>query len=177
VAHIWLQNETREWTAHPLKDDECFLESILNETSGQAPASDGAHPDVLILRTEIDSQENWAVVAGFESGIAINGIPLSLGIHVFRDRDEIRWSREGIGFFSSEEPASVLDFPERDRKVLCPRCKQEIVPETPAVRCPKCKIWYHQSEKFPCYTYAEYCATCPRPASLDGGYEWMPEEM
>ena len=177
MAHIWLQNANHEWTAIPFSDDECRLESLFNETIEKVSASDGAPPDVRFLRTEIDNQENWAVVTGYESGVTINGIPLSLGIRVFRDRDEIRWSREGIGFFSSEEPASVVDFPQGDRKVFCPRCKQEIVPATPAVRCPNCKIWYHQSEELPCYTYAENCATCPRTTSLDGGYEWMPEDM
>ena len=131
MAHIWLQNANHEWTAIPLSDDECRLESLFNETIEKVSASDGAPPDVRFLRTEIDNQENWAVVTGYESGVTINGIPLSLGIRVFRDRDEIRWSREGIGFFSSEEPASVVDFPQGDRKVFCPRCKQRLCRQRP----------------------------------------------
>ena len=165
MAHIWLQNEAREWTAHPLTADD------------SPPASKCTPSGIHFLNTTTDNQENWVVVAGHGSGITINGVPLLIGIHVLRNRDEIRWSREGFGFFSSEELASVVDMPAGDRTMVCPRCKQEILPGTPALRCPRCGIWHHQSEQLPCYTYAENCATCTRKTSLDGGYDWIPEEM
>jgi hypothetical protein len=163
MAHIWLQNEAREWAAHPLMEGECSF------SSSRVPS------DVHFLKTKTDNQENWIVLAGHGSDISINGIPLTLGIHVLRDRDEIRWSREGFGFYSSEKLASVVGFPQADRKIICPRCKQEIVPETPAVRCPNCGIWYHQSQEFPCYSYAPNCAICARKTNLGGEFEWIPE--
>jgi len=174
MAHIWLQNKAWEWTAHPLAGDEFSLEAFLNEAPGRAPALGGAPSDIQLLKTETDNQENWAVVAGYESGLSINGIPLPLGIRILRDRDEIRWSPDGFGFFSSEELAAVVDFPHCDRKIFCPRCKQEIVPGTPAVRCPSCRIWHHQSEELPCYSYADSCATCTRKTCINGEYEWVP---
>ncbi len=177
MAHLWLQNGAREWTAHPLEDDECSLEAILNEVPEHTPAVDSAPSDVKLLKTKIDSQDNWILVAGNGSETSINGIPLALGICSLRDRDEIRWSPDGFVFFSLEELAAVVDFPQNDRKIICPRCKQEIKPGTPAVLCPSCKIYYHQSEQFPCYTYAENCGTCTRKSNLDSGYEWTPEQM
>jgi hypothetical protein len=163
MAHIWLQNEAREWAAHLLMDDE------------GSPESSRVPSDVHFLKTKADNQENWIVIAGDGSDISINGIPLFLGIHVLRDRDEIRWSREGFGFYSSEELASVVSFPQADRKIFCPRCKQKIVPETPAVQCPNCGIWYHQSQEFPCYSYTPNCAICARKTNLGGEFEWIPE--
>jgi len=166
MAHLWVQNGAREWTAHELPNGEFSLESFLNKIPGRNPALDGALPDVKVLNAETDNQDSWVVVAEHGTDISINGIPLFLGIRSLRDRDEIRWSPDGFVFFSLEELATVVDFPPCDRKIFCPRCKQEIEPGTPAVLCPCCKIYYHQSEQFPCYTYAEMCGTCPRKTHL-----------
>jgi DNA-directed RNA polymerase subunit RPC12/RpoP len=175
VAHIWLQNIDPEWIAHPLSCAELSLESFLIDALGPSPACRPSS-DVRFLKTQIDNQESWVVLAGHGADVTVNGIPLLVGICVLRDRDEIRWSRDGFAFFSSEELAAVADLPQGDRKIMCPRCKQEIMPGTPAVRCPRCGVWHHQSEQLPCYTYAENCATCTRKTGLDG-YEWTPEEL
>lgn len=177
MAHLWLQKKAPEWMPHPLAGSEFALKSFLAEILEDAPAASRAPSDVRFVKTATDNQENWVVVAGHESDIAINGFPLLLGICVLRDRDEIRWSPEDFAFFSSEELASVTDLPQGSQKIFCPRCKQEIMVGTPAVRCPRCGIWHHQSEDLPCYTYAETCATCTHKASLDSGYEWIPEEI
>jgi hypothetical protein len=177
MAHLWLQNDAHEWTAHELASREFPLESFLNNIPERNPALDSAPADVKLLKAETDNQDNWVIVAGHGSGISINGIPLFLGIRTLRDRDEIRWRPDGFIFFSSEELAAVVDFPQSDRKIVCPRCKQEIEPGTPAVLCPGCKIYYHQSEQLPCYTYAENCGTCTRKTNLGSGYEWIPEQM
>ncbi len=177
MAHIWLQTENREWTAHPLRDIESSFKALLCRVPEHAPPVKSAPSDARLLKTVTDNQDSWMIIAGHGSGISINGIPLFHGIRTLRDRDEIRWSPDGFVFFSSEELAAVVDFPQSDRKIICPRCKQEIGPGTPAVLCPGCKIYYHQSEQLPCYTYAENCGTCTRKTSLGSGYEWTPEQM
>jgi Zn finger protein HypA/HybF involved in hydrogenase expression len=141
------------------------------------PAADLAPADVFLEQTGSGGTAEWAILTGQECGVTINGIPLLLGLRVLIDRDEIRWGPDAFAFYSTEEPADIASLPQGDRKIFCPRCKQEITPGTPAVRCPRCGIWHHQSEQLPCYTYAERCATCTRRASLDSSYDWTPEEM
>lgn len=177
MAHFWLQNDAREWTVQPLVDAEHNLKSFLDEARGHTPATGSAPVDVQFLKVKAGNQENWVLVAGQGSDISINGLPLFLGIRILGDRDEIRWNPNGFLFFSTEELAAVVHLPQIDRKISCPRCKQEIEPGTPAVLCPSCKIYYHQSEQLPCYTYSKNCATCDRETRLGSEYEWIPEEM
>lgn len=177
MAHLWLQGEETKWTAHTLDDSESNLGNIPAEAVGQEPLSGQAPPEVYLRKSDGNNEFCWVVLAGRGSDIKINGLPLYTGICVLRDRDEIRWGPDGIAFYSTEELAAVVNLPHGDRKIVCPRCKQEICPETPAVQCPRCRVWHHQSEDLPCYTYAERCATCTRKTSLDTGYEWVPEEL
>lgn len=177
MAHLWLQNENCQWIAQPLSGSELKLQSFLVGPKKESQAAITGIADVLVLRTESDSQDEWSILSGQECRITINGIPLFLGIRILNDRDDIRWDRNSFAFYSSEEPAAVVSLKEGDQKLFCPRCKQEIAPGTPAVRCPGCGIWHHQSEHLPCYTYAENCATCTRKTALDNGYNWTPEEM
>lgn len=176
MAHLWLRKKAPEWTPHPVAVSEFDLKSFLAEALENDPAVNRAPSDVRLFKTKADDQENWVILAGHESGIAINGLPLLFGIRVLRDRDEIRWGPEGFAFLSLEEPASVVDLPQGGSKIFCPRCKQEIMPGTPAVQCPGCRVWHHQSETLPCYTYAENCATCMRKTQMDGEYDWSPPE-
>jgi hypothetical protein len=177
MAHLWLQNEDPEWVAHTLSGCEFNLRNLLIQTIGHRPFAEQAPSGVHLMKSENNDEDCWVILAGQGSDININGLPLFAGLHILRDRDEIRWSTEGLAYFSSEELAAVVDLPNGDRKIICPRCKQEIAPETPAVKCPRCGIWHHQSEELPCYTYAENCATCTRKTRLDIGYEWEPEEL
>ncbi len=177
LAHLWIQNKETKWEANSLAGCEVSLSSLISGNGNHH--SPAGHPagGVHLLRTDDANLEQWAVLASEECAITINGIPLLLGIRSLKDRDEIRWSQNGSAFFSSEELAAVVNLPSEDRKIVCPRCKQEIASKTPAVRCPRCGIWHHQSEEFPCYTYAEHCATCSRKTSLDSGFDWIPEDM
>jgi DNA-directed RNA polymerase subunit RPC12/RpoP len=177
MAHLWIQNKTRKWAVSPLSGLELTLRSIVADSIIQGVAADGIPEDVHLIRAGNDNQEEWSILAAMESGVTVNGIPLLLGLQVLKDRDEIRWDQDGSAFYSSEELAAIVDFPTEDRKIFCPRCKQQIAPETPAVRCPRCGIWHHQSEQLPCYTYADKCAVCSRETNLDGGYDWIPEEI
>ena len=162
--------------AHTLSGCEFNLKDFLTKAMGFGPLAEQAPPEVHFMNSGSSDEECWVILAGRESDIKINGLPLFAGLSILHDRDEIRWSPDGFAFFSSEELAAVVDWPHSDRKIVCPRCKQEIVPETPAVRCPRCGIWHHQSEELPCYTYAENCATCARKTGLDALYDWTPEE-
>ncbi len=178
MAHLWLLDERRQWVVQTLAGDGSSLRSLLSGLVEGCPAADVAPADVFLMQAgDEEGTAEWAIIAAQECGLTVNGIPLLLGIRVLANRDEIRWSTDGFAFYSTEEPAAVASLPQADQKIFCPRCKQEIAPETPAVRCPRCGIWHHQSEQLPCYTYADRCATCTRRTSLDGNYDWTPEEM
>jgi hypothetical protein len=177
MAHIWLRDSSLQWAARPLEGSDANLRALVAGAPENSPTADRVPAEAFLVHADSNSPTDWVLLAGQECGIAVNGLPLSLGIRVLADRDDIRWDPDGSAFYSAEELAAVVPLPEGDRKLFCPRCKQEITPGTPAVRCPRCGIWHHQSEPLPCYTYAPQCATCARKTSLNTGYDWTPEEM
>jgi hypothetical protein len=132
----------------------------------------------LLLRSRTDEGETWLVISATATGVALNGEPLHAGIRVLADRDELRITGLGRVFFSTEQLARVTPFPGADKSTFCPRCKQEIAPGSPAVRCPSstCQRWYHQSDEYPCWTYTEKCL-CGHPTALDAGFQWTPNEL
>jgi hypothetical protein len=115
-------------------------------------------------------------VTGEESAVDIGGRPLTTGVAVLADRDEIRVEGVGRMFFSTEVLASVEPFPGSERTLFCPRCTLELVTGEPAVRCPQCRVWHHQRMDRECWTHTEACAMCSRPTALDQGFRWIPEE-
>jgi len=177
VTHLWLQSEIQAWNASELAGADLRLKQVLTEALGEDSVVSQVSAKVHLVRTGQENQCEWVILAAPEGNISINGFPLLLGMKVLRDRDEIRWSPNGFAYFSTEELAAVVNLPQGGRKIMCPRCKQEIIPETAAVRCPRCGVWHHQSDQLPCYTYSECCATCSRQTSLAAGYDWVPEAM
>ncbi len=165
------------WEIQPLSG-ACDLVAASGGVSCVAPAGDQASASIRILPlVAAGGAATWTLLAGREIPIRINGQPLLLGIRVLRDRDELsvagsRW------FLSTEELASVVPFPGLDQPAFCPRCRQKLEMGDLAVQCPHCRAWHHQSEKFPCWSYAPACALCQLQSSaLDAGYSWTPEQL
>ena len=159
MAHLWLLEKdpmeatARAWSPRPLEGDALAV------------------PPARLLRA---ADEGWVVVG--PPAVSVNGSPLDTGIRVLRDRDELR-AGSGRVFFSTESLAVVAPLPVTGKTTFCPRCKLEIAPGSPAVRCPGCGVYHHQSEEFPCWTYSVTCALCDYPTALDAGYRWVPEEL
>jgi len=109
-----------------------------------------------------------------EPTVCVNGRRLDLGIHHLAEKDEIRVG-PNLMLFSAESLPRVESFPGTG-KPRCPRCRQPIDAGSDAVKCPTCRVWYHQSEELPCYTYGETCCLCSRPTDLEGGYSWTPDD-
>jgi hypothetical protein len=118
--------------------------------------------------------ESWVAIGS--PALHVNGVALDVGIRVLRDRDEVRVG-DARAYFSAEALPVVVAFPGAERPVFCPRCQQEIAPQSAAVRCPSCGVWHHQADELPCWTYDAKCALCDQPTALDGGLRWSPEEV
>ena len=166
MAHVWFRNPGEvnrgpsvpaEWSRMPLDADALAI-----------------HPSVRLLRRTTAGREDWLLVG--TPAVRVNGVPLDAGIRVLDDRDELRTDDDRT-FFSTESLAAIAPFPGDERATFCPRCKLEIAPGSPAVRCPHCGVWHHQSDELPCWMYAEHCTMCDQPTALDAGFRWTPEEL
>jgi hypothetical protein len=159
MAHLWNPNGSGEWKLTMLTDDEFAL----------VDAS-------LMVRRVGKRSDEWALVSSAHQDARVNGIRVMVGLTILSDRDEIRPAGGPTWFFSTETQARVEPFPGSEARGLCPRCQLPIAQGTPAVRCPGCGLWYHQSDEFPCWTYAPQCTACPQPTELDAGFRWTPPE-
>ena len=162
-----------QWVAEDLADSD-------RARGAAVPAgSDGAlELRPLLLRvTDPSGDEQWAVVHSPGSSLRVNGTALATGIRVLSHRDELRMAGvPGRTFFSLEGLPRIVPF-DGGEEGRCPRCQQAIGIGTPAVRCPQCGVWHHESEEFGCWTYSSTCALCDQQTDLEGGFRWTPEEI
>jgi hypothetical protein len=166
MPHLWIEQDS-EWCVFPLSRDELPLAVI---PTGPAP------PGVL-FRSRSATKEDWHLLANQETGITLNGLGLLGDFRALADRDEIRIPGTGSVFFSTERLAAVEALPASAGDLCCPRCRQAVLPDTPAVCCPSCGVWHHGSEALPCWTYAPGCAMCGQATAMDAGYQWTPEDL
>jgi len=173
MAHIWILDES-EWAILPLDGSLFSLRrrrSIADPSRGEIAWEE----EVTLLPAEGRDRDSYALLAGGNADVRVNGIRLNLGIAFLRDRDEIRVDGKSLFYFSTERLALLAPFPGSASDAFCPRCRQPIDPGHPSVKCPGCGVWYHNSGDFPCWTYSETCALCPQATPMDAGYRWTPE--
>ncbi len=170
MAVLWIHHEREQgWCPVPLNG----VAVALGEAS---PPPGAAGVDAPVLMLSVADGAESVLMSGVGAAPSINGDPLALGIRVLRDHDAIRIGSSDSMFFTTESLAQVVPFPE-PRPVPCARCKTDITPGSPAVKCPKCGAWHHQGEELSCWTYAEKCAGCDQPTAMDGQYAWTPEGL
>lgn len=174
MAHLWNIDDSGEWVPKMLDGDQFELVGKALKRAGDALVDFEVR---LLLRRIGDRPETWALVADGQHEIRINGVPNLVGLTILADHDEIRTPGGPAWFFSTETEARVEPYPDAEGGGFCPRCKLAISVGTPAVRCPGCGLWYHQSEEFPCWTAAPQCAACPHPTELGAGFCWTPEAL
>ena len=169
MAVIWQQSE-EGWA--PVVLGQSVVDLGQSGGVGQAPG-------IRLCRwLDGNAPERWLVMAPPGAGLRVAGCLVAAGLRVLQDRDELQWNGAMPIFFSSENLAVIQPYPSGDRPVHCARCKLPIEPGSPAVQCPRatCGLWYHQSEEFPCWTYAPICVeSCGQPTDLDADYQWQPE--
>jgi len=179
MAHLWVRDGEGLWCIAPL---EHRLYSVGIGADGVAELAVGEKPDSAVVarhRTG-DGRTSWILLAAEDQRVSVNGVSIVAGIRVLQDRDHIQLFGHdtSISFFHSSELIPRVDtFPGSDQQVFCPRCKRVINPGTPAVTCPGCGVWYHQSDEYPCWTYSDICATCPQKTDLEAAFEFSPEDL
>ncbi len=197
MAQLWVRRQ-REWAIVNLDGVERDVvrfgswqrdEAVLPPTSQRpptgpvlptAPSSLATHdlpPRQGIVRIEAPAGPVWIVLSEPGLGVHVNGLPLAAGIHVLADRDEIRVESSEVFYFSTESLAEVVPLPAADHEMDCPRCRQAIDPDSPAVRCPGCDVWYHASDELGCWAYAPTCALCPQETAAGAGFRWTPDGL
>jgi hypothetical protein len=172
-----------EWLVAPLEGDAHILSGdadtplrprVLVEQDG-SDADLTTHPVILRVADSSDD-ECWVVIQTPGSSLRVNGTALVTGVRALSHRDELRvGGAAGRVFFSLERSACVVPF-DGVGKSHCPRCQTVIERGTPAVRCPQCGVWHHQSDEFPCWTYSPTCALCDQSTEFESGFRWTPEE-
>lgn len=106
-----------------------------------------------------------------EGRVTVNGA-LTLPLRVLQDRDEIRIDDQTL-CFSIDGPADIVPF-SGVSSVRCGRCQGGMQEGEPAVLCPRCQAWHHQTPLLSCWTYGPQCPRCGRPTT---GAAWQPEPL
>ncbi len=122
------------------------------------------------------SPADWVVLAGRDSRVRLNGVPVALGLAALRHRDELCFDGGAPLYFSTERVASVERYEASDSP-RCPRCTLGIEAGDSYVCCPRCGVLYHQGRTRKCWTYAEFCALCPHSTDLAAGLRWSPDVL
>jgi hypothetical protein len=138
--------------------------------AGLAPTPGIAH----LCRTG-GEPEDWHLLTDATVLVVVNGLRVRTGLVTLRDRDELRVNGQAPWYFSTERLARIEPLPSLREPPACARCRQPMATGDPAVRCPRCGLWHHQSPALPCWSYAVTCAHCPQPTPESTGFRWVPE--
>lgn len=178
MAQLWINNAEGKWELRPLGGAQCLVVSFGNVVVFTPAVGKPGPSEIRLLdRGATGASQSWTLLGGRDATVCVNGQSLVLGIRALRHGDEIMAGGRQC-FFSLEELACVVAFPGLAQTACCPRCKQQLEPGQPAVACPHCHAWHHQSEEFPCWTYDATCALCQiQSTELDAGYSWTPEQL
>lgn len=177
MAHFWVQDPTTGWAIAPLEGEVLALSVDGFSQAHVSPEGAASADGPRVARRQGPEGESWVLMAGTKGCVRVNGLPLVLGLQVLADRDEVLLDGSARLFFSTEQLARVESAPQTQNRIFCPRCKQAIDRGSPAVKCPQCGGWHHQSEELPCWTYSKNCALCDQSTELQAGYRWTPEEI
>lgn len=139
------------------------------------------HGRALVYRQAPTSEsEAWILLSEPGGAVVLNGDPVRAGVVVLQSRDEIRLESGERFFLLTERAAAVETYtPAGEDEIRCARCRRWLVPGDEIVRCPagQCGVISHQSEKLPCFTYADSCAACGQASEIGNGPMWSPEEL
>ena len=170
MAHLWIATGNGGHAVLALEQAEHALPAGPWPFTADAPAA------ATLIR--VDARDTWALVARDER-VRVNGVAIPAGLAIVADKDEILVPGVPPMWFSTETIARISKAPALDGRALsCPRCRRTIEVGTPAVACPSCRVWHHQTPELPCFTYdAAPCGACGERFDLDGAFRWCPDEL
>ena len=187
MPHLWIQDEDADWAVQPLNGEAVALgpggaRTARRSSPTALPASSAkgaGDTTALLMPASTRDGAVWVMVTPPGVEARVNGIPLTSGLRVLADRDEIRVATGVAVFFSMEQLAAVVPFPGvgEGRSARCPRCQQDIEKSAPSVCCPQCRLSYHQSGPRLCWTYREVCAMCDQATDLGVWFRWSPADL
>ena len=164
-----------EWRAERLATKHAILGFDPMRLMALEAASPSLPGDCIALM-HIDCGRKWIAFIPDSMHILHNGQPVMAGLRMLAHGDSLAAAHGGPVFFSTEDVACVEPFAGAE-PVSCPRCKCEIAPGQPSVRCASCNVVHHELADRNCWTYAPKCAVCSQPTALDIGLRWSPEAL
>jgi len=174
MAHCWKQRSVNE---RPPQTAETGWDILPLDSEEAVPLPSSEAATAVLLRSRSPDGDLWLLLALTPGSVALNGLPLHSGIRVLVDQDEISFGAGDRMYFSTESLAAVRPCASTNPDLRCARCRTSILPQSDAVACPNCTVWYHQTDRKPCWTYASVCAMCGSASELNGTYRWTPEGL
>ena len=168
---VFFRKVEGRWEATPAPHTRCLL--FLAPFRIDSAADRCAVPRDACLLVRIAPDERWILLATGRQRLLHNGQNLFAGLRVLAHMDSVALAGEESVYFSTEETARVERYTGSAR-TSCPRCRSEVSPGQPAVKCPRCGVFHHETAERNCWSYAPTCAVCPQPTPLGLGLQWTP---
>ena len=179
MAHLWAQDPNGRWTVKPLEGWTHAL--VYDITDRRLGEPDTRHErEVYMVKARSAGGSVWILKAGVRTDARVNAVSVAGWLWVLGDRDEIQCKGQRV-LFAARSPPRVTTYLAADPLVAaahqpaCPRCHQAIELGSPAVQCPGCERWFHQSGARDCWSGSPSCASCPQPTDLNAPYGWTPQ--
>lgn len=174
MANLWHNSSRDVWIPTELRTTALLggdpIEFV-EQTSTDLPRG-----EVLLFQScGKDEISRWLLLAPRNIPVRINNTSLECGIRVLADRDAIRISDRPTVYFSIEQLARIVAFPDVEQ--TCARCKLPISKGDDALCCPQCGVWHHehQGEGRKCWSYGDRCTVCNQVTDLDlADFRWTP---
>lgn len=171
---IWIINRQEEWNPIELEGE---MKIGRGEEGLHVSSEMRAWDATLFPWMDRQGRRRYILFSTLGDGkIKVNGYPMS-GLKVLDDKDEVSLGpAPRVFYYSEESPPRKIKFEEASEKPLfCVRCKDRIEAGEEIVVCPKCRLYYHETEGRGCWMYDAACAGCRRPTGID--YTWRPEPI
>ncbi|MCZ6619475.1 MAG: hypothetical protein O7E57_15235, partial [Gammaproteobacteria bacterium] len=123
MANLWHNSSGEGWIPTELRATTVLGKDPI-EFVDQTPSNLPRGEVLLCQPSGNDGVATWLLLAPGNIPVRINNTPLLSGIRVLADRDAIRVSDHPTSYFSTEQLARIVAFP--DGSQVCARCKLPI---------------------------------------------------
>ena len=181
---LWIpQGKSPHYAAAMLHDSISYVVRALADrnievrTGGQPEPGSANTVTIRASNLAGNSTTLWCLYCARPGAVRVSSVPVLTTLSVLRHKDMVTMPGGGHFYFSSENLAQIVPFPGSAQPTICPRCRRPIEAGTPAVQCPRCRIWYHQTDDYQCYSYADSCAGCQGRTTLEPTFQWVPGQV